>query len=83
MSPLELRQKLHAHLDRIPETQLPKLQQYLTTLTDSAKASTGASLLAALPTINTWQGDDFKDCLQSVYDSRSPAQFDNTHNPFN
>ncbi|MCU0541667.1 MAG: hypothetical protein MUE44_05680 [Oscillatoriaceae cyanobacterium Prado104] len=23
----------------------------------------------------TWQGDDFEECLQSVYDNRYPAQF--------
>jgi hypothetical protein len=23
----------------------------------------------------TWQGDDFEECLQSVYDNRAPAQF--------
>jgi hypothetical protein len=23
----------------------------------------------------TWQGDDFKECLQSVYETRSPARF--------
>ncbi|NJK76216.1 MAG: hypothetical protein HC942_22230 [Microcoleus sp. SU_5_6] len=23
----------------------------------------------------TWQGDDFEECLQSVCDNRSPAQF--------
>jgi hypothetical protein len=83
MSPLELRQKLHAQLDRIPEVQLPQIQQYLTTLTRPAKITTGASLLAALPSIGTWQGDDLEDCLQSVYDSRSPVKFINEdQNPF-
>lgn len=24
----------------------------------------------------TWQGDDFEECLQMVYDTRSPAKFD-------
>jgi hypothetical protein len=49
-----------------------------------SKTSTGASLLAALPSIGTWQGDDLEDCLQSVYDGRSAAQFiDDEHNPFN
>jgi hypothetical protein len=34
--------------------------------------STGADLLQFS---GTWQGDDFEQCLQSVYETRSPAQF--------
>jgi hypothetical protein len=34
--------------------------------------STGADLL---PFVGTWQGDDFEDCLQAVYETRSPAKF--------
>jgi hypothetical protein len=33
MSPLELREKIHAQLDQIPEVELPKIQQYLDELT--------------------------------------------------
>jgi hypothetical protein len=90
MSPLELRQRLHAELDRVPEVELPKIQQYFTELAipklHSAlpTVATGASLLAALKSMGTWQGDDLQDCLQSVYDSRFPAKFVNAeHNPFN
>jgi hypothetical protein len=91
MSPLELRQRLHAELDRVPEVELPKIQQYFTELASPAVdsvlptvAATGASLLEALKSMGTWQGDDFQDCLQSVYDNRSPAKFvDDEHNPFN
>jgi hypothetical protein len=73
MSPLELRQTLHAQLDRIPEVQLPEIQQYLISLADvpTPSPTTGASLLTALKTMGTWQGDGFEDCLQAVYDSRS------------
>jgi hypothetical protein len=86
MSPLELRQTLHAQLDQIPEVQLPEIQQYLTALTDvpTPSPTTGASLLTALKTMGTWQGDDFQDCLQAIYSSRSPAKFiDHDSNPFN
>ncbi|MFZ4641647.1 MAG: hypothetical protein ACOYMP_14800 [Nodosilinea sp.] len=34
--------------------------------------STGADLLQFS---GTWQGDDFEQCLQAVYETRSPAQF--------
>ena len=34
--------------------------------------STGADLL---PFVGTWQGDDFEDGLQAVYDTRSPTKF--------
>ena len=74
MSPLELRQTIQTQLDQIPETHLPKIHRYLITLTQPTKPSTGASLLLALPTIGTWQGDDLEDCLQSVYESRTPAR---------
>jgi hypothetical protein len=87
MSPVELRQKLHDQLDQIPEVELPKLQQYLAELTLSPAVptvATGASLLVALKSMGTWQGDDLQDCLQAVYDSRSPAKFrDDENNPFN
>jgi hypothetical protein len=88
MSPLELRQELHIQLDQIPETQLPKLQQYLAELAIQSAPptaplpSTGASLLTALKSVGTWQGADFEECLQAVYESRSPAKFDNDNNPF-
>jgi hypothetical protein len=89
MSPLELRQRLHAELDQIPEVELPKVQQYFTELaipTTHATlmtVATGSSLLAALKSMGAWQGDDLQDCLQAVYDSRSPAKFgDDEPNPF-
>jgi hypothetical protein len=88
MSPLELREKIHAQLDQIPEVELPKIQRYLNELTtDSTYATlptTGASLLEALKSMGTWQGDDFEECRQAVYDSRSATKFVvDAHNPFN
>jgi hypothetical protein len=90
MSSLELRQRLHDELDRVPEVELPKIQQYLFELTNPStgralpRVATGASLLAAVKSMGTWQGDDLQDCLQAVYDNRSPAKFmDDAQNPFN
>jgi hypothetical protein len=88
MSPLELREKIHAQLDQVPEVELPKIQQYLNDLTTASMGSTspktGASLLEALKSMGTWQGDDFEECRQAVYDSRSATKFvADEHNPFN
>jgi hypothetical protein len=47
----------------------------------SLKESTGQALLDHLKTLETWQGDDFEDCLASVYATRSKAKFDDL-NPF-
>jgi len=44
-------------------------------------SSTGQSLLEHLKTIGTWQGDDFEECLRSVYATRSQTKFDD-FNPF-
>jgi hypothetical protein len=84
MTALELRQCLHAQIDRVPEAQLLQIQNYLAELVADApmvKQSTGGSLLAAMQSIGTWQGDDFEACLQSVYESRSPVS-SNEDNPF-
>jgi len=48
----------------------------------SAAGSTGRSLLDHLQTIGNWAGEDFEDCLQSVYTTRSPARFDGETSPF-
>ncbi len=36
---------------------------------------TGSTAADLLQFAGTWQGDDFEECLQSVYDSRLPAEF--------
>jgi hypothetical protein len=38
---------------------------------------TGRSLLEHLKNIGTWQGEDFEECLRSVYETRSQTKFDN------
>ncbi|MEE3715706.1 DUF2281 domain-containing protein [Tumidithrix elongata RA019] len=46
------------------------------------KPSTGASILEHLKKIGSWHGDDFEECLQMVYATRSKAKFDKHINPF-
>ncbi len=59
---------LHFQRSRIPtaQTALP---------IDDQPTLTGSTVADLLPFAGTWQGDDFEECLQSVYDSRSPAEF--------
>lgn len=45
------------------ETPTPKVQ------------STAASLLDYANVAGTWEGDDFEECLQMVYDTRSQIEF--------
>jgi hypothetical protein len=55
-----------------------------TLLSDSTQASNGkekityrgASGRSILRHAGTWQGDDYEECLQSVYNSRGQAKFD-------
>lgn len=41
-----------------------------------------ASGLSILRHAGTWQGDDFEECLQMVYNTRGKAQFNKHINPF-
>jgi hypothetical protein len=36
---------------------------------------TGSTIADLLQVAGAWKGDDFEDCLQSVYDARLPAEF--------
>ncbi len=36
---------------------------------------TGSTGVDLLQFAGTWQGDDFEDCLEIVYETRSPAEF--------
>lgn len=35
----------------------------------------GSTVADLMPFVGTWQGDDFEECLQAVYETRSPAEF--------
>ncbi|MEC4887177.1 MAG: DUF2281 domain-containing protein [Scytonema sp. PMC 1070.18] len=71
------------------KNKLEPVQQEFTHLTDSTE-NTGdqeqftyrpASGRSILRHAGTWEGDDFEECLQSVYATRGKAEFDND-NPF-
>jgi hypothetical protein len=36
---------------------------------------TGSTIADLLQVAGTWKGNDFEDCLQSVYEARLPAEF--------
>jgi hypothetical protein len=93
MTPIQLRQKLLHQLDQLPEDYLPLVDSFLASLESKTQQqfvnqsessstlqphSTGASLVEHLRMIGTWEGDDFEECLQAVYDSRLPAQLEFT-----
>lgn len=58
-------------------------------LTDSKETSTSIEQMTYRPAsgrdilrhVGTWSGDDFEECLQSVYAARGKAKFDD-ENPF-
>jgi hypothetical protein len=54
------------------ETAVPTVDEPVNPPTEPIGASTGADLI---PFVGTWQGDDIEDCLQAVYETRSPAEF--------
>ena len=35
----------------------------------------GSTVADLMPFVGTWQGGDFEECLQAVYETRSPAEF--------
>ena len=65
-----------------PETHTEVSDSQVTTQTDKPIQSTGQSLLKHLKSIGTWEGDDFKDCLEMVYATRGKAKFYYDRNPF-
>jgi hypothetical protein len=73
MSPIK--QELLATIDRAPEATLQQtlefLKQHLQPL-PSLRTASGRSILRHA---GQWEGDDFEDCLQSVYNDRSEAKF--------
>jgi hypothetical protein len=72
MSPI--RQELLAVIETASDEALaPILQQLKVSIASAAlRPASGRSLLRHA---GKWQGDDFEECLQAVYDSRSEAQF--------
>jgi hypothetical protein len=78
---MTLKEQLLQELESTPEGLIFQTLTFLRFLkthpnqdSDSAKmeqfTSTGHSLLEHLKTIGKWEGDDFEECLQAIYDNR-------------
>ncbi|MBD2434772.1 MULTISPECIES: hypothetical protein [Fischerella] len=86
MTYTELRQKIEQQLAQLPPDQLSLVSNFLDSL--QSKSSISQRPLRRLAPIKrgtkagdlvkfagTWQGNDLEDCLRSVYETRSLAQF--------
>ena len=81
---MTIKEQLLQELESTPDRLIIETLDFLRFIRakDRSNLSTGASLLAHLKNIDTWQGDDFDECLQAVVDTRLPAEFDAEPNPF-
>lgn len=62
------------------ETEAPQTKETSTEIFQQTyRPASGRSILRHA---GTWAGDDFEECLQSVYASRGKARFDYDFNPF-
>ncbi len=91
MNTLNTRQKLHQQIDHLPTDLLLLVAEFIEFLTfkrakeasvpivpetdDGTPILTGATGADLLQFVGTWQGDDLEECLESVYETRSPAKF--------
>lgn len=89
MTALKMREELHQRIDQLSPEQLALLADFLEFLqfkqfksvasTSPVQAGepvlTGSTIEDLLQFAGTWQGDDFEECLQWVYDTRLPAEF--------
>lgn len=90
MKDSDTRQKVLQEVAQLPSEQLALVADFIEflqsrhsgTLSTQAMPSpndqpilTGATAADLLQFAGTWQGEDFEKCLQSVYDSRLPAEF--------
>lgn len=87
---MTIKEQLFQEIESSPENLLEETLNFLRFLktkqisdqdTDRLIQSTGRSLLAHLQTIGSWDGDDFEECLENVYKTRSRVKFDD-FNPF-
>lgn len=86
-----IKEQLLAAIETAPESILEETLDYLeylkTRKNDSGIKPVGVPIQDGEPILRgskaqdllkfagTWQGDDFEECLQLVYDTRSPAEF--------
>jgi hypothetical protein len=86
MTYLELRQKIEQQLAQLPPDQLSLVSNFLDSLQSKSTISQhplrrlapikrGTKAGDLLKFAGTWQGNDLEDCLRSVYETRSKAQF--------
>jgi hypothetical protein len=73
MSPIK--EELLAAIEVAPDEAIEQTLQFLNTLLQETSILRSGSGKSILRHAGKWQGDDFEECLQSVYDSRSDAQF--------
>ncbi|MBD2692505.1 hypothetical protein [Anabaena catenula] len=82
-----IKEKLLAAIEAVPESILEETLDYLEYLKtrkikpvdisqkDEEPILRGSKAKDLLQFAGTWQGDDFEECLQLVYDTRSQAEF--------
>ena len=62
-------------LETAPECSLGQTLVYLKTLLEDQPTILPSSGRSVIHHAGKWQGEDFYDCLQSVYDSRGESKF--------
>lgn len=70
MSALEYREKIEESLDQLSNEELRLVAEFISSLAQKENQQEN-SLLSQT---NTWKGEDFEDCLQAVYQTRSQIQ---------
>jgi hypothetical protein len=73
MSPI--RQEILAVIESTSDAALEPMLQLLKAQIQQESALRPSSGRSLLRHAGKWQGDDFEECLQAVYDSRSAAKF--------
>ncbi|MBE9012402.1 hypothetical protein IQ250_19575 [Pseudanabaenaceae cyanobacterium LEGE 13415] len=73
MSPIK--KELLAAIEAAPDEAIEQTLQFLNTLLQETSPLRPGSGKSILRHAGKWQGDDFEECLQAVYDSRSDAEF--------
>lgn len=81
MTAADIRTKIHQQIEQLSPEQLSQVSKLLSGLASqphqqkSDIPQTQSTARDLLQFAGTWQGKDFEDCLQTVYDDRLPAQF--------
>lgn len=77
---LSIREQLQAEIEKAPNEEILALalefllflkSRYSRSSSEKQPPSTAASILKTLESIGKWEGDDFDECLELVYASRS------------